>query len=1365
MESIHGNPPQRDLFSRGSSPPQQAPVSFAAHPNASSSQLDSLLQNLTSPTSEQPPSTNFANPSSASFATPSTLPQPFTGSGPGTPVMSMDAPRDSPASHHSGSMTTAERQSALLSLLNQPMSSVNVHRTGGSTGSLPQQVSTPPEPSQRSGASPTHNEAQGKILLEQLMAGPASRSIYPESQPAPPMSGPPSAPSPTYGNGPSPQQWEQSMQPQDYRSNQDMDYHTQYDPQPGFVAPPQQVSPPLPPQTQQAAAQPLPPSPPKSMFDFVSPFDALQSATGSIRKKPVPTSSVPSSGNEDSSWTAISDPKRRSVENLLENLTLGSPPQPPPATFESFGSMPPQPDYGGTDPLDLAMGNRYGPPPPLPQNLQPPPQPKPVPQRVDSPRASPPKNQAQRVSQSIPASQRRDKEGSPGPRGSVRGKKNKNQASPSSQSQNIVIDVSQSLEEIQTTRDLVKSTAIALVKQDAVFLPGTTIGATHWVAYAMTRGRVRVISRSSGDRTLLQLPPLFPQTTSVTDMAVYGNRLAGVTSDGGFVVWELPEMITDDVPGRLILCVAPSPMSDALHSVKWHPKEPDVLAVASERTVFLIDFSVLPDLTGKVLPITDLNHYAQGFNPQSPVVAFDFDTIHYGIATISDDSTLTIWNINDRVPYTNHPVRGEGVPSSLLFVDGAIVVGRKNGTIFQLLNLTTKAILSTIKFVNGDNEDREMFGHASYDTRIQTLWIANCRRDSFFGFKINFEPRDEATSGYFEQVVEFPGPKPTIHFVILTADSDPTGDEAHAACIAAKVPPGELALVAFSVHSTGVDQVLIRKEWYDTAFATVLAKLPQSAPPPQFQQQINEPKQRPFLSGPQNSNARTRTPPSEEVDADVAREEPRQEGGRKGRGKNVNFKDKDENAPEKEKRGKSANANNTDSGGETALSQILTKEIRKTEDNLHQRISRLIGKEMDKQHARLEESRAHDQAEEITRQEKILKLISQELSRNTTRVVEIAVKNEVQNSVLPALENMTRTEVKAALNERVGRGLVDFMSQSLPAEIEKMILRPDMAQHFSNMLSSALVPAIERHVKESMSKSVIPAYQQHNAALHQELLRELRAELHGVKSEMSAWQNEAFRNQESIKQLEHTVRALSEQIKFSNAGTPTSQPGSHGPSQVTHSLSQPAPQNRPNLPPVPNYHYGSAPYPPQAQAPPPPPPQMQNWYTGGIVAPQASHPLVPPPPIAQERIVPPQAMKSEQWDEIYLSTLHTQDLNKLRDLLARSDADVVMPPNGPVLVSQAVILTLIHRLAAALGETSPTDDAFKSSLWWLQRAVAILRPEDKLISDFIPRVVPNVQQSLNTTKQRLSILPGGGTYEGARAISEVQEALRRKVVA
>jgi hypothetical protein len=76
---------------------------------------------------------------------------------------------------------------------------------------------------------------------------------------------------------------------------------------------------------------------------------------------------------------------------------------------------------------------------------------------------------------------------------------------------------------------------------------GRSIFFRYWCEHFFI-GRVRVISRSSGDRTLLQLPHVFPNTSSVTDMAVYGNRLAGVTSDGGFVVWELPELITDDVP-------------------------------------------------------------------------------------------------------------------------------------------------------------------------------------------------------------------------------------------------------------------------------------------------------------------------------------------------------------------------------------------------------------------------------------------------------------------------------------------------------------------------------------------------------------------------------------------------------------------------------------------------------------------------------------------------------------------------------------------------------------------------------------------------------------------------------------------------
>jgi hypothetical protein len=58
-----------------------------------------------------------------------------------------------------------------------------------------------------------------------------------------------------------------------------------------------------------------------------------------------------------------------------------------------------------------------------------------------------------------------------------------------------------------------------------------------------------------------------------------------------------------------------------------------------------------------------------------------------------------------------------------------------------------------------------------------------------------------------------------------------------------------------------------------------------------------------------------------------------------------------------------------------------------------------------------------------------LKLISHELTKNTTRVVEMAVKSEVQNSVLPALENITKNEVKAVLVNQIAKGLGDSMNQ------------------------------------------------------------------------------------------------------------------------------------------------------------------------------------------------------------------------------------------------------------------------------------------------------------------------------------------------
>lgn len=187
--------------------------------------------------------------------------------------------------------------------------------------------------------------------------------------------------------------------------------------------------------------QQRPPSPGRrSMFDFVSPFDALTSPPQQGKRKPVPAQppSVDSTG--DSSWTNITmDPKRKSVENLMDQITRGQGPLQPPAQSVTAQFDPYAPSEELPTPQAEQAQTRA--PRPLP--------PHPTQQQQQSPRASPPKipAQARQQRQSVdspigpPAPQggyyqqpRKDKESSPfrpvesQPRGKGNGGKGKSAA-------------------------------------------------------------------------------------------------------------------------------------------------------------------------------------------------------------------------------------------------------------------------------------------------------------------------------------------------------------------------------------------------------------------------------------------------------------------------------------------------------------------------------------------------------------------------------------------------------------------------------------------------------------------------------------------------------------------------------------------------------------------------------------------------------------------------------------------------------------------------------------------------------------------------------------------------------------------------
>lgn len=250
-------------------------------------------------------------------------------------------------------------------------------------------------------------------------------SSYSEPQPLP---APGQAPSPAYSQDPNPpQQSDSYMQGQMYNP-----HDAPYEPVSHSGS-----------QRQQRADSPAR----KSLFEFVTPFDALASSSSSnssqIRKKPVPNLIAPGP-QADEQWSSIPDPKRKSVENLMDQLTRGQGPSSFPPVQSIQEHSPYQPYTYGDDPYQSEPKGYSRPLPQQPQANQ-----------LTSPRSSPPKAQPppqqqqgppqrQRRNNDSPVGQQsqRDKESSPGPRGNwknqERGRTGKQTKSPQYVSKNAI---------------------------------------------------------------------------------------------------------------------------------------------------------------------------------------------------------------------------------------------------------------------------------------------------------------------------------------------------------------------------------------------------------------------------------------------------------------------------------------------------------------------------------------------------------------------------------------------------------------------------------------------------------------------------------------------------------------------------------------------------------------------------------------------------------------------------------------------------------------------------------------------------------------------------------------------------------------
>lgn len=62
-------------------------------------------------------------------------------------------------------------------------------------------------------------------------------------------------------------------------------------------------------------------------------------------------------------------------------------------------------------------------------------------------------------------------------------------------------------------------------------------------------------------------------------------------------------------------------------------------------------------------------------------------------------------------------------------------------------------------------------------------------------------------------------------------------------------------------------------------------------------------------------------------------------------------------------------------------------------------------------------------------QERLAKNLSGELVKSTGRVFEAALKTEVQRTILPAIEILTRTEIRQVVDTQIAQGISQSMNQ------------------------------------------------------------------------------------------------------------------------------------------------------------------------------------------------------------------------------------------------------------------------------------------------------------------------------------------------
>ncbi|OZJ06439.1 hypothetical protein BZG36_00552 [Bifiguratus adelaidae] len=289
---------------------------------------------------------------------------------------------------------------------------------------------------------------------------------------------------------------------------------------------------------------------------------------------------------------------------------------------------------------------------------------------------------------------------------------------------------------------------------------------------------------------------------------------------------------------------------------------------------------------------------------------------------------------------------------------------------------------------------------------------------------------------------------------------------------------------------------------------------------------------------------------------------------------------------------------------------VLAKNLRKLEREILAGVDKIVQREMQQHRKQLAHERQANQNAENQRQQTLLRYVCSTLNNNTQKVLEQIIKQEIQNSVLPAISELANIQVEKAFGnqstEKIAKTVALHVQKSLPTLKGDSKLSREAMDSITDSIQLAVFPAVDN------------AFRKMSADLEKRLLAKLEP-LQQQQAQMTNLLQIMAQMQGSIEDMKRQLQEMQR-----NSGLVTSQP------QPLH----------PRTPFNPNLTF--------------------------------AEPMMPPHLVAVNQEVDQAAMAGD-WEEAFLKALQTADQAVIIRLCSKCDPGVVFGGNcqlsQPVLLS------------------------------------------------------------------------------------------------